>query len=66
MQSPYQNQSKRIKKEAKMAEESVKKIIKQLKALKDMKGLTIDDIVDTLDKNRVHIEGVVRKIVKNV
>lgn len=49
-----------------MAEESVKKIIKQLKALKDMKGLTIDDIVDTLDKNRVHIEGVVRKIVKNV
>ena len=38
-----------------MAEESIKKIIRQLKALKDMKGLTIDDIVDTLDKNNSHL-----------
>ena len=38
-----------------MAEESIKKIIKQLKALKDMKGLTIDDIVDTLDKSNSHL-----------
>lgn len=38
-----------------MAEESVKKIIRQLKALKDMKGLTIDDIVDTLDRNNSHL-----------
>ena len=38
-----------------MAEESIKKIIRQLKALKDIKGLTIDDIVETLDKNNSHL-----------
>lgn len=38
-----------------MAEESQKKIIRQLKALKEMKGLTIDDIVDMLDKNNSHL-----------
>ena len=46
-----------------MAEESIKKIIRQLKALKEMKGLSIDDVVDILDTNNSHLaRGTVAKI----